>query len=174
MKIKNIFITGTIHIGKSTILNKVIERLSHLEIAGFRTLPIYEDKKKKGFIFESIKGARKIFAHVDLKSDNQFDIYQFNLEIFEQVGVATLKKALKKSDLVLMDEIGMMEQQAEKFKQTIIACLNSPKFVLGAFQQRASWFSTILKKRNDTAIFPINKINRDSIPELIIELIKQN
>lgn len=174
MKIKNIFITGAIHIGKSTILNKVIERLPDFKIAGFRTLPIFEDKKKKGFRFETLQGRGKIFAHIDLKTETQFDVYQFDPEIFEQIGVASLKKAIEKSDLILMDEIGMMEQRAVKFRQAIIACLNSPKLVLGSFQQRASWFSAILKERKDTAVFPINKINRDSIPELIIELIKKN
>lgn len=174
MKIKNIFITGAIHIGKSTILNKVIDRLPHLKIAGFRTSPIFKENIKKGFTFESLKGTEKIFAHVDLKTNDQFDIYQFDPEIFEQIGVASLKKAIEKSDLILMDEIGMMEQQAVKFRQAIIACLNSPKLVLGVFQQRASWFSAILKERNDTAIFPINEINRDSIPDLIIKLINKN
>ena len=174
MKIKNIFITGSIHIGKTTILNKVIDRVPNLKIGGFRTVPIYGDNKKKGFIFESIKGTGKIFAHVDLNTENRFDVYQFDYEIFEQVGVSSLNKALAKSDLVLMDEIGMMEQQAAKFRQMIIKCLNSSKFVLGAFQQRASWFSELLKDRDDTEIFFVNELNRDLIPDLIIELINQN
>lgn len=174
MKIKNIFITGAIHIGKSTILNKVIDSLPNLKIGGFQTLPIYENNKKKGFTFESLEGTRKIFAHIDLNSENQFDIYQFDYEVFEKIGVFSLKKALAESNLVLMDEIGMMEQKAAKFKRMIITCLNSSKMVLGVFQERAAWFTEFLQYRDDTKVFILTTTNRDFIAEQIIELIRQN
>jgi len=174
MKIKNIFITGAIHIGKSTILNKVIDSLPNLKVGGFRTLPIYGENKKKGFTFESLEGTRKTFAHVDLNAENQFDIYQFDYEVFEKIGIFSLKKALVESDLVLMDEIGMMEQSAAKFNKMIIRCLNSSKMVFGAFQQRATWFAEILQDRGDTNIFVITAANRNFIAEQIIELIRQN
>ncbi len=174
MKIKNIFITGTIHIGKSTILNKVINSLPNLKIGGFRTLPIYENNKKKGFIFESLDGTRKIFAHIDLDAENHFDVYQFDDEVFEKIGVYSLKKALAESSLILMDEIGMMEQHAVKFKNMIIKCLNSSAIVLGAFQERATWFIKILQGRDDTKLFIITAMNRDLVAEQIIGLIRQN
>jgi len=173
MNINNIFVTGAIHIGKTSILNMVIKKLPHFKIAGFRTSPIFEEKEKKGFSFETLNGRKKIFAHVDLNTINQYDIYKFDLKIFEQIGVSALINALEKSDLVLMDEIGMMEQGAVKFTQAIVRCLNSPNYVLGAFQQRASWFLKILKERTDTKIFFVDELNRDSIPESIIELIGQ-
>jgi nucleoside-triphosphatase THEP1 len=174
MKIKNIFVTGMIHIGKTTILNKVINRLPNLKIGGFRTFPIHGDNKKKGFIFESLDGTRKIFAHIDLNTENQFDVYQFDYEVFEKIGVFSLKNAQAVSDLILMDEIGMMEQQAALFRQEITTCLKSSKIVLGAFQQRATWFSEMLGNRDDTKIFVATELNRDLIPERIIKLIKQN
>jgi nucleoside-triphosphatase len=173
MKIKNIFVTGSIHIGKTTILNKVLDKLPNLKISGFRTLPIYENKKKQGFIFESLEGSRKLFAHIDLNTENQFDVYKFDRRVFEEIGISTLKEALSKSDVILMDEIGMMEKQAKNFRQMIIKCLNSPHLVLGAFQDRATWFSKILKERVDTKIFVIREFNRDLIPDQIIELINQ-
>ncbi len=173
VKIKNIFVTGSIHSGKTTILNKVLDKLPNLKISGFRTLPIYENKKKQGFIFESLDGSRKLFAHIDLKTENQFDIYKFDYKVFEEFGVSALKKALSNSDVILMDEIGMMEKQAKSFRQMIIKCLNSPQLGLGACQDRATWFLNILEKRTDTKIFVIHEVNRDLIPDQIIELIIQ-
>lgn len=170
MKIKNIFLTGDIHIGKTTILNKVINSLPHLKIGGFRTLPIYEDGEKKGFIFDSLAGIKKLFAHVDLKTENKFDVYKFDYNVFEDIGVFSLEKALRDSDLILMDEIGMMERQTTNFRQMILNCLNSTKPNLGAFQKRATWFENILKKREDTKIININEANRDSTPEQILAL----
>ena len=175
MRIKNIFITGPIHIGKSTIINRVIDRLPDLRIGGFRTLPIYKDNKRGGFIFNSLlNGTGKIFAHVDLKSNDRYDIYNFNYRVFEEVGVSTLQTALLESDVILMDEIGVMEEQAEKFRQMIVKCCDSPCFVFGAFQERATWFLKMLKERVDTKIFVIDNDNRNSIFNQIISLINEN
>lgn len=171
MKIKNIFVTGAIHIGKSTILNNVICSFPQLKIGGFRTMPIYEDNKKKGFLLESLEGTKRIFAHVDLHSAYQFDVYKFDYTVFEETGVSSLEHALLKSDLILMDEIGMMEKQTAKFRDMILYCLNSSKLVLGAFQERATWFKNILNQTDDSKVFPVVTTNRDSITEQIIELI---
>ena len=173
MKIKNIFVTGAIHIGKTTILNNAINSFPHLKICGFRTVPIYEENKKKGFLFESLEGTKKIFAHVNLHSAYQFDVYKFDYSVFEEIGVSSLEHALLKSDLILMDEIRMMEKQTAKFKEAILNCLNSVKPVLGAFQERATWFENILNERNDTKIFQVTKTNRDFITQPIAELINQ-
>ncbi len=173
MKIKNIFVTGAIHIGKTTILNNVMNVFPQLKIGGFRTVPIFEKDKKKGFVFESLEGKKKIFAHVDLHSGFLFDIYKFDYTVFEEIGVYSLENALLNSDLILMDEIGLMERQTAKFRQLIVNCLNSSKLVLGAYQERAAWFKNILNERGDTKIIHVSKINRAFIAEQIIGLINQ-
>jgi len=174
MNIKNIFLTGTIHIGKSTIITRIIDNFPNLRIGGLRTRPVYENNIKKGFMFESLDGTGKIFAHTDWKINNQFDIYKFDYSVFEKFGVLTLQQALLNSDLILIDEIGMMEKQADMFCQMIVKCLNAPQLVLGAFQKRATWFLQILIERADTKIFLVSEDTRDSIPDRIISLIDQN
>jgi len=171
MKIKNIFVTGAIHSGKSTILKKVIEHFPNLSISGFLTRPVYEGNKKKGFTLESWDGSKNIFAHTELDAADQYDIYKFDHAVFEEFGVTILEKALIEGEIILMDEIGMMERQAAHFKQTIIDCLNAPQPVLGACQQRAIWFLALLKNRTDTIVFSISKNNRDLIPGNIISLL---
>ena len=172
--IKNIFLTGSIHSGKSTIINEVIEQLPELKICGFRTLPIYDNNIKKGFFLESFNGSKKTFAHTDLKRNEQFDIYKFDYAVFEDFGVSILKQALLQDGVIIMDEIGMMEKQAKSFCQKIQECLNSPQLVLGAFQKRATWFSNILKDRLDTGIFLVSDTNRNDLPGQIVSLVKQN
>lgn len=171
LKIANIFVTGGIRSGKSTVLSRVIAAFPNVKIGGFRTVPIIENGVKKGFIFESLSGESHTFAHVALDSDNQFDVYRYNIGIFDELGVKCLKDALANSDLILMDEIGMMEQGALNFRQIILSCLNSTTPVLGAFQKRASWFAHLILSRNDTAIFEVTSANRQTIPEQIIPLL---
>ncbi|MDZ7335687.1 MAG: nucleoside-triphosphatase [candidate division KSB1 bacterium] len=173
MKITNIFVTGAIHCGKTTILNRVIAFFPELKIGGFRTVPIIEHGVKKGFILESLSGESKTFAHVELNTNNLFDIYRYNISIFEDFGATCLAEALANSDLILMDEIGLMERDAHHFCQMILRCLNSKRIVLGAYQKRASWFAQMLRFRADTHVFEVTIANREQIPGQIISLLKE-
>jgi nucleoside-triphosphatase len=167
-KIKNIFVTGSIKIGKTSIMNKVLEQLGEVKIGGFRTLAIFENDIRKGFALESFKGQKQIFAHTDLESSLKFDIYRYDVSVFEKFGTQLLEKALENSELIVMDEIGMMEKNTIHFKEQIKICLDEPQLVLGAFQKRAEWFFDILNERADTKIFFINEINRETIHKEII------
>lgn len=167
IKNKNIFFTGPIQIGKSTVINKILERYSRLKISGFRTQPIFENSVRKGFVLQSFDGCEKIFAHTDMESPNVFDVYKFDSSVFETFGVDILKRSLKYSELIVMDEVGQMEKHAKAFGKMIAACLDSPINVLGAIQIRASWFSQIISQRFDTNLIVINKKNRGEIHEYV-------
>jgi nucleoside-triphosphatase len=172
MKISNIFVTGSIHVGKSTVINSVINALPGWKINGFQTIPICEDNKRIGFIFKALDGDQQCFAHTDLNTSDRFDIYHFDLTIFEEFGVKTLERALQESDLIVMDEIGAMERKAVKFQRALLKCLDSPTYVLGAFQRRAAWFYELLQSRDDTKIFIISETNREAVPQSILPLIR--
>jgi len=144
MKIKNIFVTGSIGIGKSTVLRRVIACLSDVTVRGFRILSIYDKNQRLGFALDSLEGNNEVFAHVSLASPDRFDIYGFDYRVFEGIGVTSLKHALQQSDVILMDEIGVMEKRAKQFRHMILKCLDAPQLVLGAFQQRATWFAELL------------------------------
>jgi len=174
MKIKNIFITGSIQIGKSTVINTVLKKMGTIKIAGFKTTPIFENTIRKGFALESFEGQKQIFAHTDLKSSLKFDVYNYDVSVFEKFGTLLLEKALKDSELIVLDEIGIMEKKTNRFKENIIKCLEAPQPVLGAFQKRAEWFSDILNKRGDTKIFLINEKNRVLIHGEIVNYFANN
>lgn len=149
----------------------MIASLPQLKIGGFRTVPIIEHGVKKGFLLESLAGESKTFAHVELDTINLFDIYRYNIDIFEEFGVMCLTEALANSDLILMDEIGLMERDARQFCQMILRCLNSETIVLGAYQKRASWFAQLLQSRDDTRVFEVTIANREQIPKQIVSLL---
>lgn len=164
---KNIFVTGAIQIGKSTVINKVLKRHSDFQIGGFRTLPIFEGELRKGFVLQSFDGRQKVFAHRDMQSQHVHDVYRFDLSVFESFGVELLDSALRNSQMIIMDEIGQMERNAIQFRKKIFQCLDSDTYVLGAVQQRSRWFIDKICKRNDTDIIVIDNSNRVEIPEHI-------
>ncbi|MDZ7264653.1 MAG: nucleoside-triphosphatase [candidate division KSB1 bacterium] len=168
---KNIFLTGALHSGKSTIINQVLQRMTGWNIGGFRTRPVFESAQKCGFVLQSFDGLEECFAHTEMKSSAQFDIYHYDSRKFDDLGATILQRALTDSDLIVMDEIGMMEMQAKQFQQMICRCLDAPVRVLGAFQQRADWFRALLSDREDTMIVAVDPSNRIELVEWIISLL---
>ena len=49
---KNIFLTGNLQVGKTTLINKIIAALPAARISGFRTSRYYHEHKLKGFYIE--------------------------------------------------------------------------------------------------------------------------
>ena len=168
MKIKNIFVTGGLKTGKSTVIQKVLTEMDYLKIGGFRTMPIMENNSRSGFSLNSFDGQSFVFAHTNLTSKLKFDIYRYDASVFENNGVSILERALKDSELIVMDEIGVMEKETIRFRESVLHCLDAPIPVLGAFQKRAAWFYEILKERKDTKIFFVDEGNRDKIHEEIL------
>ncbi|MFZ5518616.1 MAG: nucleoside-triphosphatase [Candidatus Zhuqueibacterota bacterium] len=164
---KNIFVTGALHVGKSTIVDRVLERYANLKIGGFKTKPIFIDRERTGFTFQSLDGRAKVFAHTGMNSQDVFDIYRFDLSVFETLGVEVLQQAIASAELIIMDEIGEMEKNAAQFKRMILACLDSPCFILGAVQKRSTWFLDLISKRTDTDLIQVTETNRSEIPDLI-------
>ena len=175
-RIKNFFLTGKIKVGKTTVLNKVLKNsfFDNLTIKGYKTKPLVDNSAVKGYTFETLNGVKEIFAHVNLLSSEKFDRYRTNPQIFDDLGVKTLKNAIINGDIILMDEIGVIENKAQKFKKMVLKCLNSTKLTMGVFQQRTFWFTDLILKRQDTLIFEITENNRDTIHFEIIKKIYEN
>ena len=51
-------------------------------------------------------------------------------DVLDRVGVATLRQALKESDLIVIDEIGKMELLSPRFKGVVTEAINSGQKVL--------------------------------------------
>jgi len=175
-RISNFFLTGRIQVGKSTVLNNVLNSpaFKKLSIGGFRTKPIFENESICGYALENAAGTKQDFAYLQCKDSSDVEKYWINQEIFNEFGASILEKAIQIADIILIDEVGIMEKAADKFIKKIISCLDSKQIVLGVFQQRASWFSDMLKKRSDTVIFLITEMNREHIEKSIITEIQKS
>jgi len=115
---KNIFLTGDIQVGKSTILNSFLLNFKG-SIGGFKTEPIFLDKGKT-FILKSLN-------HFNGKIEGNHYICKFSdaagrllpqVETFEGLGVSILKECLEKNpDVIIMDELGIFESHALNFQK---------------------------------------------------------
>ncbi|MBS4536710.1 hypothetical protein GOQ29_13890 [Clostridium sp. D2Q-14] len=173
MNCKNLFLTGNIKVGKSTIINKVIdEYFKDKTIAGFKTLPFYEYGYLKGYYIEN-QLEENIFPKkeniVGINSKNYGEKKCFGIaETFENKGVDILNKSIDKNiDLVLLDEIGFFENEASVFKKNVHRVLDSEKRVLGVLKKKDTEFLKGLIARKDVMVIEVTEENRNNIVKQI-------
>jgi len=167
---ENVLLTGRPGVGKTTLVRKVVE--SGRPIAGgFYTEEIREVGRRVGFTILTLDGRDGILAHVKSRSKFRVGRYGVNVEAFEDIGVTSIEDALTKDGLVVMDEIGRMELFSEKFQETVLRALDSPRRVFGVLQMKRSKFLNTIRTRADTRIITVSPSNRDTLLPQILDLL---
>ena len=174
---KNILITGKIQCGKSTLINKILNKLT-IPYSGYKTLPYYKDGKKSGYYIKSINLKNEMKEKISINISNELSTKcEVFVNGFDITGVDILKSSMedKNSKIILLDEIGTLEKCSSKFMQEIDNCLNSEKMVIGVLKKKSDEFLNRISKRKDTFIVDIeNSTNeeRQIMKKQIIEYIE--
>ena len=155
---KKIFLTGKNGVGKSTLCDKVLQN-TKFSFGGFKTLPVLDGQKLKGFKIRDIEtGDEEEIAYFD----DKFLIHPV-VGGFENLGVKSLKNAFEHKELVVMDELGFLESEAESFKNTVFEVLKSGKMVIGVMKIDRNEFLDEVRKYVE--ILQVNEENRDILPQ---------
>jgi len=157
----NIMLTGEKQVGKSTIINKII-RTHPGHAYGFQTLP---DKETKQFYIQSMNGE---YSKAYICKRNGNDRFIGLIHAFNDQGVSILKDCLKKSpDLIIMDELGIFENDAYQFHKYVHQCLYSPIPVLGVLKGKSSLFLDSIRNRMDTEVHTVTIENRNQVYKVV-------
>jgi nucleoside-triphosphatase len=167
MSRKNVLVTGRPGAGKTTLIEAVLAGL-RVRAGGFVTREIREQGRRVGFSIEDLRGERGVLAHVGLASPYRVGRYGVNRADLERVGVTALDRAVRESDLIVMDEIGRMELCSRPFQEAVIRALDSEKPVLGTIQDRSNAFLDSIRGRADVDIVRVTESNRDKLAPRII------
>ncbi len=159
---KNIFLTGEIQVGKSTIINGILENY-HGRVGGFKTLPFRTGEGPRVFVMRGVEpDCENNSPHYICRDDNGIPVPI--VETFETYGVSLLRNGREANvDLLLMDELGVFESRAKTFQKEVLKCLSSPIPVLGVLKAKHSEFLDNIRSRNDVQIFLINEENRNDM-----------
>ncbi|MCK8827287.1 nucleoside-triphosphatase [Natroniella acetigena] len=173
---KNLFLTGEIKVGKSTILEKVVTDLE-LKVAGFKTLPYIDEKELQGFYIESMIQKQKMDSSIqDSLIAYKENDYRWTalIETFKTEGVEILKASLQSTEkVILMDELGFFESEAQQFQDYVIQCLDSDKVVIGVIKPLKIEFLDRIRQRRDMKIIEVTLQNRDQAYEKFKSLLKE-
>lgn len=160
---KHVFLTGEIQIGKSTALQRFLEK-NGAKAYGFLTRFSSREEERELFIyrFDTERGAYDGKVAVKM---NRSGVELFS-EVFSQHG-AEIIKAAGQGELVIMDELGVFEERAPEFKNAVFETLDGAKRVFGVIKLKASPFLDAIRARDDVELITVTVENRDGIPELL-------
>lgn len=170
--INNIFLTGDLQVGKSTIINQAVDSLQ-INIGGFTTCRYYEQDQLIGFYMASLNSNSK-------NKEQPFVGYCNNQsrtavpDTFDHFGVSILEECLEqKPDLIIMDELGFFETEAYKFQKTVKKCLSSEIPVLGVLKKADTVFLNSIKERKDLILLTTTPDNREDIAHKVHLLLEE-
>jgi len=163
---KNIFLTGELRVGKSTVIKKTLEILKIPVIRGFQTRKI-EGRNTRIILYPL--SATPVTGHT-VAQWNSREKMVFP-EIFDEYGTEYLSE---KADLILMDELGYLETNAKLFQEAVRKTLDGPIPVLGVIRfGKSTEFLDSLRERTDILLITVTKENRSTLPEKIAEIIRE-
>lgn len=177
----HVFLTGEIQIGKTTLINKVLNELPGCRIGGFCTVTKDDIPGTAGSVY--IVRADEAFsagagctggAGLYFRDKNRVGIRCGNPgptgfpDVFDHFGVMTLANA-ENCDLILMDEIGKMERKAFVFTKRVLELLGGDVPVFGVLRKEGSTpLQEQIRSHSNVRLIEVTKENRDRlVPELV-------
>lgn len=164
---KHIFLTGEKQVGKSAILNRVLEELA-VTPGGYRTLPLFIGGRRKGNYLHGLTGIAPYEndSPISIRVGEQKSIPL--TETFETLGVKILEEALKSDTWMLADEVGKLERDAKEFQEVFFQCLDEKPVVLGVLQKTDTPFVRAIMEREDVTVLEVTAGNRETVYEKIL------
>ncbi len=169
---KNILLTGTPRVGKTTLVKRVVEGIRERGAGGFYTEEIRDRGDRTGFKILTLDGGEGLLAHVSHKSRFRVGRYHVNIKDLEDIAVRSIIDSLDKK-LIVIDEIGRMELFSDKFRDAILKALDTGR-VFGTIKLGGDEFTDKIRTRRDTEIMEVTIQNRDILASELTERIKQS
>ena len=137
---------------------------------------ICEAGVRVGFSFEDlVTHEMGTLAHVDLQEGLRVGKYRVNLYDIERIGVGFIERAVRDSEVIVVDELGPMELFSIPLVQAVERALASQKHFLGTIHKRASHtLTSSIRSSSKFTILEITPENRDRMPTEIAEKFVSN
>ncbi len=164
----NLLITGFPGCGKSTLVNRIADRVKQegLKVGGISTPEFRLDTGRRGgfLIHDIATGAEQVMASIDISSPVKVGRYGVNLNAIREIGVTAIDYATTSAELIVIDEIGKMELTVPEFQRAVVMAFDSSKPVLGTIGLKLkTHFVNQIKNRNDVTILTLTPEVRPTV-----------
>jgi nucleoside-triphosphatase len=170
-----ILLTGLPGCGKTTLIKRVVDRLS-FDIYGFFTRELKDKGKRVGFGIELFSAPHKrgVLSHVNIRSKYRVGKYGVDVDAFERLAIPELSVGIKQDSLIVIDEIGKMELFSVRFKDIIEKIFNRDIDILATIYYKRHPFCDKLKNYTGVDLITVNKDNRDELVERIVQVLSNH
>ena len=163
-----IFLTGEPRIGKSTLLDSVIESVN--EKRGFITKEVRTDGVRTSFNMISSTGDKIVLC--DVNSTSEIRVSRYGVNIDELNKFIDNLPDIEPGRLIYIDEVGQMELYSDSFKALVNDYLEKPNPLIGTLSSVYNdEFTEELRKRDDVEIIQVTLENRDALKNELISRI---
>lgn len=169
---RHILICGEVHVGKSTLIRRLLESCTR-PVYGFVTKRLAADET----------GFHPIYIHPASEQNRVYEdgnrigtcdtkVHNVNADTFNTLGVSYLSCA-KPGGVILMDELGFMEAQAEDFVRAVFAALDGDIPVIAAVKARYDVpFLNKVRAHPNGRLYNITTENRDEMYEQLLPVMQ--
>lgn len=168
----HIFLTGQIQVGKSTLLRQVLKRLPGLEAGGFKTVTTADIPGATGSVYilpvagEAVSG--DIASRVGIRwGQGRKDAFP---KVFDSEGVRLLDE--NGGDVIIMDEIGVMENDALEFQKKILNKLAGDTPVFGVIKPASSPLLNAIRANPSAVVFNVTEENRNALIPVVEQALR--
>lgn len=163
----NEFVTGPPRCGKTTVLERTVDRLqSEYAVGGVLTPERRVDGERVGFLLRDLAtGATTTLASVDRETGPSIGKYRVDVDAVNGFGVDAIEHA-RDADVVVIDEIAPMQLCSDQFVAAITDVLDARLPVLAAVYEHGSeGVAADLCRRDDVTVHRVTERNRDDLPD---------
>jgi len=166
-ELRGYFLTGPPGVGKSTIVNRIVEEAERLGCrpGGIKAPEVREGGRRVGFLIVDVATGRQGWLARRGAPGPRVGSYGVIVEDVLKVGVPALEWAVEHADLVVIDEIGPMELVVPELREAIRRALLSDKPVAGvvhrALRRRDPELYNLARRRGP--IVWVSLENRDKL-----------
>jgi nucleoside-triphosphatase len=169
---KNILITGTPGVGKTTLFRQVACECVPYRPVGFFTGEIREQGVRVGFSLTGLDGGEGVLSHVAVRGRYHVGKYTVDIEGFEAF-IEDILITGAGTRLVMIDEIGKMECLSPRFRRRVREILDSGTPCVATVALRGDAGIDSIKARDDTVVYRVTRDNREVLGGEIIGTIRE-
>ncbi len=155
-----LLLTGVPGIGKTTLIQRLAQRLAGLPLAGFYTQEVRAGKQRVGFRLVGFAGESGMIAHVDFASPYRVGRYRVDVAAIDRLVEAALTRPGK---VYLIDEIGKMECLSRVFTNRVEQLLAAGKPVIATVAKHGGGFIEEVKRWPGVELWEVTLGNRDAL-----------
>lgn len=166
-----IAVTGHPGAGKTTLVQRVLERVS-LSHGGMITREIRKAGRRVGFaVIDVATGREGVLAHIHLAAGPRLGRYRVNLKDLEEIGAAAIERAVEACQLVVVDEVGPMELKSPRFVAAVARALEEAQNLLVTVHRASNHHLTYRIRHECDQLIRLAKSNRNEKTQQVIRLL---